>query len=95
MSLTLFMHGAAAQLSDLPSSVQRVIIDLGANTDPILPPAGDAAMMTLAFEPIVHNQIRASSQLMVVPAAVAAQDAGGVIGALTRWAGSGVHSVPK
>ena len=65
---------SATQLSELPSTVTSVIIDIGANTDPILPRRGDRTTMTLAFEPIVHDQIEPSRQLMVVPAAVAATD---------------------
>ena len=72
-ALVLLAHGAA-QLSELPPWTEQVIIDVGANTDPILPALSDSATLTLAFEPVVHNEIRPSKQLMVVPAAVASAD---------------------
>jgi hypothetical protein len=60
---------------DLPSHVSSVFINIGSNLDPFLPPAeyGDSAW-TIAFEPIVGCDIKKHKQLMVVNAAVAAQE---------------------
>ena len=56
----------------LPAAIRRVILDVGANTDPLLPPADDAGALTLAFEPITFGAIApAPGRLHVLPVAVA------------------------
>ena len=60
----------------LPEGVHRVVVDIGANIDPILPSeAQRGSMLTLAFEPITFDRIRPRPGLLhVVPSAVAATD---------------------
>jgi len=58
----------------LPAGALRVIIDLGANLDPILPPDDDQSrdVHVLAFEPVLSLHARASKhpRLHMIPAAV-------------------------
>ena len=52
----------------LPAAIRRVILDVGANTDPLLPPTDDAGALTLAFEPITFGAIApAPGRLHVLP----------------------------
>lgn len=62
---------------DLPPGTTSIILNFGANVDPILPPisAGPCAV-TIAFEPLVHSQIEYHPQLFVIPAAVSSTRAG-------------------
>jgi len=56
----------------LPAGISSVIIDIGANTDPLLPrPEDTGSTLTLAFEPITFDKIRpAPGRLQVIRAAV-------------------------
>jgi len=63
---------ASPQLAlPLPPSIDRLIVNIGSNTDPLLP--SDASTAALAFEPIVPYRIKPSPNLYVVPAAVSAR----------------------
>lgn len=67
-SLLAMIRGRLGALTR--SGVTRLIIDVGANTDPIFPP--NNATATLALEPVVWEQIRKHPRVVVVPAAVSA-----------------------
>jgi hypothetical protein len=55
---------------DLPSSAKFVLLNIGSNVDPVLPPANDSCVVAIAFEPLVHASIPPAPRLFVVPAAV-------------------------
>ncbi len=39
-------------LLDLPAATRLVLLNIGCNVDPILPPANDSSVVTVAFEPV-------------------------------------------
>ena len=56
---------------NLPPATKKVVLNIGTNVDPILPQKRDGpCALTIAFEPIVPEQIPKHPQIMVVPAAV-------------------------
>jgi len=58
----------------LPPRTQKIILNIGSNIDPILPRKRDGpCTLTIAFEPIVPEQIPLHPQVRVVPAAVSNQ----------------------
>ena len=63
---------ASIGLLELPPSIERLIITIGSNDEPLLSP--DNQTGAIAFEPIVAGLIKPSPRLWVVPAAVAASD---------------------
>jgi hypothetical protein len=74
--------GAAADATflptiDLPPGTTSIILNIGANVDPILPPisAGPCAI-SIVFEPLVYSQIEYHPQIFVIPAAVSSTRAG-------------------
>ncbi|KAL1523882.1 hypothetical protein AB1Y20_018801 [Prymnesium parvum] len=68
----LLAGGAQASLvlKDLPANAKRLLLNIGSNVNPILPPDDDEAVITVAFEPVVFSQITPHKRLYVVPAAV-------------------------
>ena len=58
-------------LIDLPATATYVLLNIGANVDPVLPPADNASVVVVAFEPMVPEKIPPHERLFVVPAAVA------------------------
>jgi hypothetical protein len=62
---------------DLPPGTTNIVINIGANTNPILPRKADGpCALSIVFEPLVHSQIELHPQLMVIPAAVSARTSG-------------------
>ena len=47
-------------------------MNIGSNKNPVLPPANDSSVVTIAFEPVVFSRIVPHERLFVVPAAVGA-----------------------
>ena len=63
------VNAAMAEPATLPAKgISRIIIDIGANLDPIQSPGNDT--LVLAIGPVVHAGIRRHPRLLVVPAAV-------------------------
>ena len=60
-------------LLDLPATAKSVLLNIGSNRDPILPPANDTSVVAVAFEPMVPELIEPHERLFVVPAAVSAE----------------------
>ena len=60
-------------LLDLPATAKSVLLNIGSNKDPILPPANDTSVVAIAFEPMVPDLIEPHERLYVVPAAVSAE----------------------
>lgn len=67
----------------LPGNTSRVIMNIGSNIDPVLPPHDDPLTIAIAFEPVVGCLIKKHPRLYVVPAAVSAKGA---------WATMGVYN---
>jgi hypothetical protein len=59
-------------LLNLPANTSTVIMNIGSNIDPVLPPAQDFQTIAIAFGPIVGCRIKRRDRLYVVPAAVSA-----------------------
>ena len=67
------VNAAMAELATLPAKgISRIIIDIGANLDPIQSPGNDT--LVLAIEPVVHAGVRRRPRLLVMPAAVSDSD---------------------
>ena len=64
-------RGNIMTLIDFPSTATHALINIGCNTDPILPPANDTSVVALCFEPMVFDKIPPTDRLFVVPVAVA------------------------
>lgn len=60
-------------LLNFPPEIDRVIINIGSNLQPVLPPAYDIHSVAIAYEPIVGHNITPSPNLFVVHAAVGGQ----------------------
>jgi hypothetical protein len=59
----------------LADSVRTVLVNIGSNLEPLLPPDNDPTVAAIAFEPIVHcNVSQLHPRLYVVPAAVSSED---------------------
>lgn len=61
-------------LLHLPNEIKTVIVNIGSNLDPLLPPEDDPTVAAIAFEPIVSCNISHHPRLYVVPAAVSSED---------------------
>ena len=57
-------------LLELPTGTLRVLLNIGSNLRPLLPPPNDTSVVSIAYEPIVASQIPSRERLIVVPAAV-------------------------
>jgi len=67
------VNAAMAELATLPAKgISRIIIDIGANLDPIQSPGNNT--LVLAIEPVVHAGVRRRPRLLVMPAAVSDSD---------------------
>ena len=64
----------AQQLGPFPHGTKNVLLNVGSNLQPILPPPDDPTTIAVAFEPIVGCMITPSPRLFVVHAAVAANN---------------------
>jgi hypothetical protein len=64
------------QLDKLPPNVNTLLMNIGTNIDPLLPPDNNESVAVLAVEPLMHSRIRPRPRLYVMPAAVAPE--GGV-----------------
>jgi len=64
-------------LVELPQGIKSVIINVGCNLDPIMPPEHDNTTMVIAVEPIIEtaSRIPKHPRLWVIAAAVAPGDA--------------------
>ena len=61
----------------LPQEAKFALLNIGSNIDPIGGPAeNDPSILTVAFEPLVHSDVRRRPRLYVVPAAIS--DAAGL-----------------
>jgi len=61
-------------LDQLPPQTRSVFLNIGSNLEPLVPPADNDTVITVAFEPIVHARIAPHPRIYVVPAAVAASE---------------------
>ena len=71
----IVMAGASPpqfSLDQLPAATNIVLLNIGSNLEPLLPPEGNSSVVSIAYEPIVASQIKPHPGLYVVPAAVAA-----------------------
>jgi hypothetical protein len=64
----------ALPLDQLPPQTKSVFLNIGSNLEPLVPPADNDTVVTIAFEPIVHARIQPHPRIYVVPAAVAGSE---------------------
>ena len=81
-------------MDKFPASTRRLVINIGSSFDPILPPADDDAVSVIAVEPIVHEKIKRTPRLYVLPAAVAAEDGVAMMSILNKGGVSSSLSQP-
>jgi len=78
-----------------PTGVTNVILNIGANVDPILPRKQDGpCTMAVVFEPIVPDKIKAHPRLQVISAAVSASPGLGTMTLMNHNAVSSSLSLP-
>jgi len=68
---TVVQKEESTTLLRFPPGIRNVILNIGANTDPILPRAQDGpCTMAVAVEPMVSHLIKPHPRLQVIPAAI-------------------------
>lgn len=82
--LWLALHASAWALDSLPPNIQSVLLNIGSNLDPVLPPSEDESIAAIAFEPLVAAAIKPHPRLYVVPAAVSSSHGLAMMDVLNR-----------
>lgn len=86
MEAFLLLSLTSASLATLvfPPEITRVVINIGSNLQPVLPPTQDQHTVAIAYEPIVGHRIPPRPNLFVVHAAVGNQASLAMMRSLNR-----------